>query len=473
MVPNVAKPGTSFKGAFAYYLHDKREEGEEQRESSERVEWTATRNLATDDPETASKIMAATAMDQDRLKAHAGIKNTGRKSPNTVYAYSIAWHPEEAGKISKAEMLRAADESLRAIGAQDRQAVLVAHNDEPHPHVHVIVNRVSMEDGRMLSTSNDFRKLDAWALSYRQARGEEQKYCPARAEKAAAKEATKRGEKVDFVRGEKTVSRSMEKDFSQAKAANQNEADIVRDREKSKDAALGTYGRSQAHRHKREWVDLKDRYRIKKDQIAEATRSAIDQAKAQIKEQYRPLFRELYRHQYAEQQRFSKREASTFGKIENALYVVANRRHIDPDNAKGLMGHAFNFLTSKKARADALDKLHRIELKNLGYQQRQEILGAVRALNDDKSGQITRAGKTFNAERVALIEKQAEEKKALQAKWKQRNQERRRAFDTIMKKAQVKDRAPEGRAKPDFNDAATAGRKTSRGRSRSRKRTRD
>ena len=149
MVPNVAKAGTSFKGAFAYYLHDKRQEGESVRDTSERVGWTETRNLATRDPELAARIMAATAIDQERLKREAGIKNTGRKSANSVYAYSLAWHPDEAGKIGKAEMLRAADESLQAIGAAGRQAVIVAHTDEPHPHVHVIVNRVSMEDGRM------------------------------------------------------------------------------------------------------------------------------------------------------------------------------------------------------------------------------------------------------------------------------------------------------------------------------------
>ena len=472
MVPNVAKSGSSFKGAFAYYLHDKRKEGEEQTLSSDRVEWTATRNLMTEDPEMAKKIMIATAQDQDRLKAEAGIKATGRKSPNVVYAYSIAWHPEEAGKISKAEMMRAADESLMAIGAQDRQAVIVAHNDEPHPHVHVIINRVSQEDGRMLTTSNDFRKLDSWALSYRQARGEEQKYCPARAEKAEAVKAKNRGEDVEFVRGEKSVPRGMEKEFSKAKAANENQAQQVRDREKSKDADLGIFSRSQAHRHKREWVDLSERYRFKKDQIHSEAKGAKADAEAQVKEQYRPLFRDLYRAHYKEQQHFAAQEKSMVGKVQNALYVVANRRHIDPDNAKGLMGHAFNFLTSKKARADALDKLHRVELKHLGYQQRQEVLAAKGAIDRDTSGLLTRAGSTFNAERTALIQRHAEEKKALQGKWKQRNAERKRAFDTVVKKAQVRVRAPEERVKPDFTKAAE-GQQRRRGRGRTRRRTRD
>ena len=110
MVPNVAGTGTSFKGAALYYLHDKRQEGEDVRLTQDRVAWTLTRNLATDNPELAWKIMAATALDQDRLKAEAGVKNTGRKSSNAVYAYSIAWHPEEVGRIGQAEMLRAAEE---------------------------------------------------------------------------------------------------------------------------------------------------------------------------------------------------------------------------------------------------------------------------------------------------------------------------------------------------------------------------
>ena len=78
MVPNITKTGTSFRGAMLYYLHDKREEGESVRLTGERVAWTSVRNLMADDPESAVAIMRATANDQDRLKAEAGVKNTGR-----------------------------------------------------------------------------------------------------------------------------------------------------------------------------------------------------------------------------------------------------------------------------------------------------------------------------------------------------------------------------------------------------------
>ena len=59
--------GTSFKGVFQYLNHDKREEGKTVSTSSDRVDWVATRNIVTDDPELASRIMAATARQQDDI----------------------------------------------------------------------------------------------------------------------------------------------------------------------------------------------------------------------------------------------------------------------------------------------------------------------------------------------------------------------------------------------------------------------
>jgi len=124
MVPNVTKGGASFKGAAAYYLHDK------EAETAERVAWTETVNLVTSDAEKATRVMAATAMAQNELKIEAGIKATGRKLEKPVYVYSLSWHPDE--QPDKAAMVEAARESLKALGVEDRQALIVSHNDEPH-----------------------------------------------------------------------------------------------------------------------------------------------------------------------------------------------------------------------------------------------------------------------------------------------------------------------------------------------------
>ena len=87
--------------------------------------------------------MAATAMDQHRLKQEAGIPATGRKSAQSVLHLSLSWHPEEREQISDAEMRRAADGALKALGASDRQALIIRHTDEEQPHIHILVNRVS------------------------------------------------------------------------------------------------------------------------------------------------------------------------------------------------------------------------------------------------------------------------------------------------------------------------------------------
>lgn len=187
MVPDVAKAGHSFNGAFAYYLHDKRQDvAAAHPVTAERVEWTETRNLVTDDPETVRRVMIATAYSVDELKAAAGVKASGRKSTAHVYAYSLAWHPDEAATLDRAEMVRAADQSLKVLGAEGHQALIVCHRDRTHPHVHVIVNRVDPATGKMLPTSNDFRKLSDWANAYERERG--QIMTPKREEKRIARE---------------------------------------------------------------------------------------------------------------------------------------------------------------------------------------------------------------------------------------------------------------------------------------------
>ncbi|MEO4045348.1 relaxase/mobilization nuclease domain-containing protein [Hoeflea sp. CAU 1731] len=482
MVPNVAKAGSSFKGAFAYYLHDKRIEGEAIRDTSERVAWTETRNLATDDPELSARIMAATAMDQERLKREAGIKNSGRKSSNSVYAYSLAWHPDETGKIDRTEMLRAADESLRAIGAQDRQAVIVAHSDEPHPHVHVILNRVSMEDGRMMPTSNDYKKLDAWALAYRRERGEEQLYCPARAEKAEAIKRKVAGEKVEFVRGEKTTPRAMEPDFAKARAANDNSALAARDQQKGLNAELSANARTMKERHAAEWSDLTRRYREKKAEIDTQAKAAIERTKVAIDKQYEPARRSLHAGQYEERQAFDARETRLAGKIRNMIDAIRHRKvsgAVDED--RGWTAASFNFLTSQKARAAALERLHAVQARDLTRQQRAEIGAAIAGIKTDRTALLSSTRSGFNAERTALIERQAGEREQIRKGWQQRRKEVARVFDTLRRSAEVR-KARKARQQPRHamkqestraeHKAASEGRRKSTGRSRTRKRTR-
>lgn len=172
MVPHVAEAGKSFKGAGLYYLHDKKTT------TTERVAFTHTENLPTSDAEKALKCMAWTALHQAELKAQAGIKNTGRKLAAPVYAYSLSWHPDETP--DQAAMIAAGRASLKALGLENHQAVFVAHRDEPHPHLHIIVNRVHPHSGLAANLRKDQLKLSQWAERYEREHGKI--YCEARVE---------------------------------------------------------------------------------------------------------------------------------------------------------------------------------------------------------------------------------------------------------------------------------------------------
>jgi hypothetical protein len=81
MIPRIAGGGRSFKGAYAYFGHDK------QQATKHRVEWTHTENMLTDDPDKAWKVMAYTVYEQARLKEASGQKSTGRKLQKPVFSY--------------------------------------------------------------------------------------------------------------------------------------------------------------------------------------------------------------------------------------------------------------------------------------------------------------------------------------------------------------------------------------------------
>lgn len=141
-------------------------------EQSKRVAWTETLNLDTDNPRQAARRMAATASYSQELKRQAGIAPGGRRLEKPVCHYTLSW--KEGEKPGKAEQLKAVKESLEALGMADRQAVVVAHRDGKCAHVHVVVNRVSWEDGRAAKLSRSRAALSKWAERWERERGKVQ-----------------------------------------------------------------------------------------------------------------------------------------------------------------------------------------------------------------------------------------------------------------------------------------------------------
>ena len=193
MVVKMSSPGRSFGGVAEYCLHDPRMPGQGHPESAKRVEWTETRNLATEQGDRAARIMAATAEASPELKRLAGAAATGRKLEKPVCHYSLNWAREE--KPDRQEMLRAAEASLKALGMERHQALIVSHRDG-QPHVHVIANRVDPESGKAAGLSRSKLRLSKWAERYEREQGKI--WCPARERNNKRREA---GERVVDGRG--------------------------------------------------------------------------------------------------------------------------------------------------------------------------------------------------------------------------------------------------------------------------------
>src|SRR5256886_15877183 len=102
----VSSSNKSFR-VLARYLSERRT-GEEQN----RVAWVASRNLPTDDPELAARIMRATAGQNVRVK-------------EPVYHPAPSFDPGDA--VDRAAMERVADPALETLGLQEHQVLVVAH----------------------------------------------------------------------------------------------------------------------------------------------------------------------------------------------------------------------------------------------------------------------------------------------------------------------------------------------------------
>lgn len=113
--------GTGFAGLQSYLLR-----GRDGRDT-DRVLWTATRNLGSDHPERAAPLMRATAEQSSRVE-------------KPVWHLALAVEPGAELDRERWELI--ADRLLEDLGLEEHQVLLVAHGDTKHPHIHLMVNRV-------------------------------------------------------------------------------------------------------------------------------------------------------------------------------------------------------------------------------------------------------------------------------------------------------------------------------------------
>jgi hypothetical protein len=317
VVPKIAKRGGSFKGAAAYYLHDKGAE------TNRRVAFCQTENLPVAEPELAWRWMAFTAKHAGILKADARVAPTGRKMQKPVYTLSLSWSPEESP--SRAEMIAAAHSALQAVGLSKCQTLLVAHNDEPHPHIHAIVNLVDPDTGKVRDPGLDRRKLSRWAEDYEKAQGKVR--CEQRVENNA------RRDKGELVKDRQSKTRQ---DIDQEKWI---EGRILAERQ-----------RRQLEGQEKDRGALKDRAR----EDAQAIR-------AHVKAHFRPEWAAYFKQKREDARTIKHARLSFLSRMRTA---IKQRDRLNPDG-KDWVGNLMQQFLRSGALAEALQAAQERELDQL------------------------------------------------------------------------------------------------------------
>ncbi len=358
MIPTITKKGTSFKGAAAYYLHDKNAL------TNERIDFTQTQNLATDNPEMAWKLMAYTAMHQSEIKKASGGVAKGRKLTQPVYAYSLAWHPSQEPK--KEHMIESGLKTLKILGLDEHESIIVAHNDADHKHLHLIVNRVHPETGVAAKLSNDRLNLSKWAEKYERDHG-----------KILCGERVKNNERRR--NGEYVKNRE-----------HQNKAEFYRwQREKVNQAF---------EQRQKDGKDLSAIHKNQRDKLFTVKERLIGQRRKEIKETNRPKWASIYKRQKQENLKLEKIQGSALSRV---VHYIKNRnqekKHDSPTDRQGLLSGTFSVIIDR-------NKLTKIQI-NKHEQERKAFAGRI-------AEQTRNALKQSNNEYVRDLDKL----KALQAK---------------------------------------------------------
>lgn len=405
MTPDIAKAGHSFMGAMAYYLHDKRQEaGAAHPETSDRVAWTETRNLAGIGPHTATRVMIDHAQRADELKAAAGIKATGRKSNAHVYAFSLSWRHDEVAGLDRAEMVRATDAALKFLGADHLQAVVIAHTDRDHPHVHVVLNRVQ-DDGRMWTPSHDKNKFSQWANRYERDNGKI--VTPKRDEKWRKIEEGQKANPDPESRRRHTADRK------------QQQADEQKQRPPSRGQMLKELADAQKAQHRQDWRDWGAKAKADRKAIYDRADSARAAMLAAFKESTRGLWAQHFKAERDRARAFADRERSLSGIVQNALAAAKQQFRDGPQGGRGMLGRTFANVLDSAARRKAFDQAQEMTKRQFMAAMNARRDAALAALDLEKRRALIRQSAMIDKAKADMIARQNNERDKMREAWRQ------------------------------------------------------
>lgn len=444
MITVIHRQGTSFKGLIAQYLtHDK-----DTLETSHRVAWSHVCGMATDDPAVASRVMAATARQRDRLKAESqGVAKVGRKSKGKpVLHMTLSWAPEERGEVTKDEMISAAKAAVASLGVNENeylgkkwidkkankytkqyakrthrgdehQAVIVCHDDGPGsaPHVHVAINVVHPKNGLSLPLTRSQRKLSNWALAYRTAQGgKKAEYCPQR-----RRNANKRAnnEKTKSHRRKPDATYRAEKEEQLAAADSRLKSLLAQERRDAQMLQRESTGLIERQRQER--IDLDNRHKEGIAALRQRTKLESNAAAERITERYAQDRDVLLDRQDRERRAFEEARRTAMGQVGNFFKAVTSKAYFEqirtsPVNA---LGKAMKLAVSDGFRETDLLSRHKREEATFNGQRDREIKAAKQELRLDEGMARDALDKAYLREREELYDRYEHESANLRSRW--------------------------------------------------------
>jgi hypothetical protein len=88
-----------------------------------------------------------------------GVASLNNRCKDAVCHYELAWPPSE--RPTRPQWVDCALHTLKALGYEGHQFMIVAHDDKKHFHIHIMLNKVHMETLRAHTPYRDWFTLDA------------------------------------------------------------------------------------------------------------------------------------------------------------------------------------------------------------------------------------------------------------------------------------------------------------------------
>lgn len=341
MRPSIHNRGTNFKAALNYVLHDP------QKETAERVDWAFSVNCGTVEPSDAWRPMYDTWDRRNALKRENGADLRGRDNKAPVMHYTLSWAPDD--KPSKQQMMDAALKSLKALGLEGHQAVIAAHNDKDHLHVHIIVNTVNPMTGKTAALKYPAYKLQDLAREHDRQRARHQ------AERDAAARKLPPYYRNSEER-EKSMAMLRPRDIIEQMRPEKPEPHHRRRALEKRDVT----NRMKRHRAENDHAHMVERdalwsvHRAERDDLYRRSTQACHVAIDHVRDRFKSRWRELHE---AQRKEWKYLEYIQDKPLERAVYVFVNSERLA--NGKGLsMKQKAKLIASPTKLFQAVERVH-------------------------------------------------------------------------------------------------------------------